>query len=114
MTHQLSERSRQILADPTKRPSWIIFELGLRGLNLANIGRELGVSRTTIYRVWEIRYPKMQAAIAEALGMLPQDLFPERYDENGLPLKFQNSTRPQRSNVRKQTKNYQEAESQAA
>lgn len=119
-----SERTRRILADPSKRPGWIIYELGLRGRNLAQIGRELGVGRTTIYRVWEIRYPKMQAAIAKELGMRPQDLFPERYDEDGIPRKFRgggkpppdgkNTTRQKRINVRRETKNNHRSETQAA
>jgi lambda repressor-like predicted transcriptional regulator len=61
---------------------WAIIkcELELRGHSLASIARELGVDRSAPQSVRRKRYPKMQAAIAERLGVAPESLWPERYE----------------------------------
>lgn len=98
-------RTRNILADPEKRHAWVMNALRLKGLTLADVARDGGVHRVALYHVWQKRYPRMQSLLAAALDMRPQDLFPERYDADGLPLKWgapdgKHTTRPKRSNGR--------------
>lgn len=76
---------RAILSDPQKRRGWVIYQLTLQGRSLAAVAREHGVARTGLYKAFVHPYPLMEKRIADALGMTPQALFPERYDELGLP-----------------------------
>jgi Ner family transcriptional regulator len=71
----------QILRDPKKRRAWVIYQLGLKGMNLSDIAREHGVVRGTVYHAFNQPYPRMERAIADALGMLVTDLWPERYKD---------------------------------
>lgn len=74
----------EILRDPKKRRTWVIYQLGLKGMNLSDIARTQGVTRGAVYRCFKVPYPKMEAAVANALGMHIPDLWPERYT-NGVP-----------------------------
>lgn len=71
--------SKQIPLDPKHRQSWIVYQLHRQGTSLAEIGRSLGVSRFAPSQALRRPYPRMEVAIAEALGLSPQALFPERY-----------------------------------
>jgi Ner family transcriptional regulator len=83
----MDSATRKILKDPRKRRGWIIYQLTLQGRSLASVARDAGVKRQTLYQVFHIRYPRMEKILADVLGLTPQLIFPERYDENGLPLK---------------------------
>ena len=67
------------------RREWIKFQLRVRGSSLSALARELGVSRHAPRLALVKPYPKMERVIAEKLGLKPQELWPERYDENGRP-----------------------------
>lgn len=69
--------------NPAHRRGWIKYQLGLRGLNFAAVGSRLGVTRNTVYVVFRWPYPKVERAIAGALGMKPEQIWPERYDAQG-------------------------------
>lgn len=69
-----------ILRDPKKRRTWIIYQLGLKGMNLSDIARSEGTTRGAVYAAFRHPYPRMERAIADALGMLVTDLWPERYE----------------------------------
>ncbi len=69
--------------EPQNRRAWVIYQLSLKGTSLAALARELGVRPTTIYQAFDRPYPRMEQAIAEAVGITPQELFPERYREDG-------------------------------
>lgn len=73
-----------ILRDPEQRRAWVIYQLSLKDRCLADVGRDLGVTRTAVYRAFDKPYPKMEQAIAKELGMLACDLFPDRYT-HGIP-----------------------------
>ena len=73
-----------ILSDPEKRRAWIIYQLSLQDKNLSAIAAKAGKGRQTIYKALTHPYPKMEKLIADELGMLACDLFPERYT-HGLP-----------------------------
>lgn len=126
MSRVIDDRLRQILACPEKRHAWALYQLRIRGLSVAELSRQAGVNRSAVYAAWQRRYPRMQAIIAAAIDMRPQDLFPERYDADGLPIKWlggkrlpvapsgNNTTRTKRRNGSRKTKNDQQSEAQAA
>ena len=79
MTHLL------VPLEENARREWIKFQLRVRGSSLSAIARELEVSRHAPRLALVKPYPKMERAIAEKLQLEPQELWPERYDENGRP-----------------------------
>lgn len=82
---QLDTPTKQLLKDPEKRRAWIIYQVNLQGRSLSDIARTAGVNRQTLYHVFLKPYPRMEAIIADALGLTPAQLWPERYDANGIP-----------------------------
>ncbi len=60
-------------------------ELRIRGTSLAQIGRDLGISGTSMSLggLGKHRSKRIERAIAEALGTTPEELYPERYREDG-------------------------------
>jgi Ner family transcriptional regulator len=61
--------------------SWAQIKCALeeRGHTLASLARKLEVSRSAISKVKVRPSPRVQAAIARAVGMKPEELWPERY-----------------------------------
>ena len=60
-------------------PAEVLAALNKQGLNLARLARSLGVKPTTAYQVLRLPYPKMERAIAEAIGVPPETIWPRRY-----------------------------------
>ena len=54
------------------------YQLDLRGLSMAEVGRAAGVSRSLVSHVvaGRKRHRKVEAAIARLAGVRPADLFP--------------------------------------
>lgn len=71
--------------DPTQRWEWIKYQLRAKGTSLAQLARELGVSDTAVKNAKRVPYPRMERAIAQALGLKPIDIWPERWNTNGDP-----------------------------
>lgn len=69
---------------------------------MAEVAAGAGVKRSSLYSAFLKPYPRMERVIADAVGMAPQDLFPERYDAHGLPNRRMG--RPPKSAI-KRTKN---------
>ncbi|MFA5633520.1 MAG: helix-turn-helix domain-containing protein [Porticoccaceae bacterium] len=78
------------------------YQIHMQGLTMAQVAAAVGVDRRTLYQVFRKPYPRMEKVVAEALGMTPQVLFPERYDADGLPNRMMG--RPQKS-ITKTVKN---------
>lgn len=74
-----------IAQDPFKRRAWVKYQLHLQGRSMAALAADAGVERCTLYWVFNRPYPRMEKVIADALGVTPQALFPERYGPDGLP-----------------------------
>jgi lambda repressor-like predicted transcriptional regulator len=57
------------------------MQLRLRGSSLAQIARDLAVARTSVTSVCQGRHRsrRIECAIAEKLGLRPEQLWPERY-----------------------------------
>lgn len=82
---QLDAKAKQLITDPAKRRAWVLYQLKLKGESLASIARGAGVTRQQTQKAMFEPYPRMEKILADALGVAPQQLFPERYDANGLP-----------------------------
>ncbi len=76
---------KRLFLDPKKRRAWVIYQLQLQGRTLASVAAEHGCKRQTLYAAFGKRYPAMEHRIAAALDLTPQELFPDRYDADGLP-----------------------------
>lgn len=74
----------EILRDPDTRRQWIKFQLAVHGTSMADIARELGVTRHAVKRALNISYPKMERVIAAKIGLEPCVIWPERYQTKGL------------------------------
>ncbi|EAM6404684.1 helix-turn-helix domain-containing protein [Salmonella enterica] len=57
----------------------IIAELKKRGISLAELGRRHGRSIHTAKNALDKPYPNGERWIADALGMEPKDIWPDRY-----------------------------------
>ncbi len=82
------ERRAQMSTDPRQafeNHERLKAELRIRGTSLAQIGRDLGISGTSMSLVGlgKHRSKRIERAIADALGTTPEKLYPERYREGG-------------------------------
>lgn len=66
-------------------PERVKQELRQRGTSIGELGARLGYAEKTIYSVVKAPMPLAERAIAEALGLLPQDIWPSRYESDGWP-----------------------------
>lgn len=82
---QIDTPPPEIVADQKLLRSWVIYQLAMQGRSLAEVARQAGVRRQTIYQPFLRSYPRMEKLVADALGLPPQTLWPERYDKHGLP-----------------------------
>lgn len=78
--------------DPSLRWEWIKYQLRTNGTSLAKLARKLRVSGPALKNVKRTAYPRMERAIAEALDLEVEKLWPERWNADGTP----NRIRPKR------------------
>lgn len=57
------------------------------GTTLAALCQAHGLNRASINCMWHRPWPRVQAIVAKHLGLLPQDIWPSRYDPDGEPLR---------------------------
>ena len=93
----LDSKTKLLLTDPVKRRVWIKYHIHMQGNTLAQIAKENGVDRHPLYNVFRAPYPRMELIVATALGYTPKEIFPERYDDDGLPNRMMG--RPQKSST---------------
>lgn len=75
------------IKNPRERWELIKAHLRIRGVTLTSIAGALGISRAAVGVVGRRRYPRVEAAVAAALGVQPRDLWPERYEADGRPVR---------------------------
>jgi Ner family transcriptional regulator len=75
----------EIPLEPTLRWEWIKYQLRANGTSFAKLARALDVSDSAVKNARRTAYPRMERAIAKALGLKPIDLWPERWNANGSP-----------------------------
>ncbi|MQX36859.1 helix-turn-helix domain-containing protein [Roseospira navarrensis] len=81
MTHDPSNTA--IPKNPAERRAWIVYRLRSLGLSLAELGRQTGVSAQAMSAACVAPNIHLEPVIAEAIGLTPQELFPERWSECG-------------------------------
>ena len=77
----------EVPRDLVKRREWIKYKLKIGGLSLAEIGRKHNISRQVVSTALYRPSPRWEHEIASALDMPPFELWPERYDHLGIPLR---------------------------
>ena len=82
-----SKSSSEVPRDLEKKREWIKYKLKIKGLSLAEIGRKHNISRQVVSTALYRPSPRWEHEIASALDMLPSELWPERYDNLGIPLR---------------------------
>jgi len=90
---KLTKEDRKLLADPARRRAWIHYQLKIRDLSFAKVARANNMKPACLGQVWRITYPRAEKRVADALGLHPADLWPERYDKDGLPI-YRGGPRP--------------------
>lgn len=66
--------------EPHLIKEWVKYQLGIRGLSFAELARQNGgVRREVPGKVFYMSYPKWERIVAVALGVQPEELWPERY-----------------------------------
>jgi len=70
--------------NPVHRRDWISYQLRLRGLSFRAVARREGVSHQAVCAAARGSSSRpLQEALAAALDLTPQGLFPELYDGDG-------------------------------
>lgn len=98
MTHTNVHNTRQKILDQEPaasearaglHPADIKAALEKKGLNLSELSRRCGYHPTAAGRALREPWPAVEQIIGEAIGLAPKDIWPDRYDDNGVPLKYQ-------------------------
>ena len=66
--------------------SWIHHRIKTKGFNWITLAEKHGCHPSTIKTAKDYAYPRIEKIIAEAIGMTPQALFPNRYTSDGKPI----------------------------
>jgi len=62
----------------------IVSELRIRtGKSLRQLSTENGLAKTTLSQALQRPYPNAELIIAKAIGVIPQDIWPSRYNSDG-------------------------------
>jgi len=69
--------------NPAERRGWVCYQLRLRGSSLTRIAKEEGVSLQAVSNALMMPSSFIEPAIAAALGLTVEQLFPERFDAMG-------------------------------
>lgn len=97
--------SYQVPKNPAERRVWIWVQLRLRGASLRRLAAEHGVSQQAMSHALIAPSSHLEVVIAAALGLTPQQLFPERFDDRGNRLGW---TRTQQRTTRAVARNVEE------
>lgn len=91
--------------DPIKRAAKIKEALYVRGLTFADIDRAYELPTGTAWNTLRHPHAAGEAAIADALAVKPEKLWPERYDAGGHRLEPQPPKNYRRPPTRRQRRN---------
>lgn len=69
--------------DPRERSIWVQAELRKAGISFAAIARDIGVDRRAPSQAMFLPNMRVEQALADALGLTVEALFPERFDDDG-------------------------------
>lgn len=86
---------------PQKEPArWAVIkcQLEIKGYSLQKLATEIGVSRSNMVSTKRTFLYKNQKAIADKLGVKPEEVWPERYGDDGNP-KYHSSLYPRKGST---------------
>lgn len=69
--------------NPAERRAWVVYQLRIRGLSLRALGRRVGVTQQAMSNTLSGPNSHLEPIISEAIGLTPQQLFPERFTKAG-------------------------------
>lgn len=84
--NKIDKPQKSIISDQSLLKAWVLYQLNIRGKSFASIARAKKVSRQCPAHAFKRTYPHMEKAIADAIGLNPKDLWPDRYDAKGTAL----------------------------
>lgn len=100
----LDIQTKKMISDPKRRRAWVKYRLDCQGLTLADVGREAGVERQTLYQVFHVPYPRIERVLAQSVGLTAQELFPERYRADGSRIRKKPGPKPKKKPTTKHSK----------
>lgn len=80
--------SHNIPLDLDSRWEWVKYQLRIRGTSIADLARDAGLNESAFRNAKRRAYPRVERDIANALGMLPGQIWPERWNADGTPLRL--------------------------
>ncbi|QSV17517.1 helix-turn-helix domain-containing protein [Photobacterium ganghwense] len=83
----MTEENKKIEAVPQQeeeRKAWILYQLKIRQLTLAELARRNKVSRQVLSKALTAHSPRWEKIIAEAIDYKPEDVWPERFKRYGV------------------------------
>ena len=70
--------------NPAERRAWVVYQLTVRGQSLASVAASLGVCRQAVSGALMTPSERIEQALADALDLPIETLFPERFDAKGV------------------------------
>ncbi|MGO0632243.1 helix-turn-helix domain-containing protein [Pseudomonas sp. SAR267] len=80
--------SHNIPLDLDSRWEWVKYQLRIRGTSIADLARDAGLNESAFRNAKRRAYPRVERDIANALSMLPGQIWPERWNADGTPLRL--------------------------
>jgi len=71
--------------DPNIKWEWVKYQLKLSGYTIRGLASELKISPSAVHAASKLPHPKIERIIAKKIGLKPEDVWPERYDQRGKP-----------------------------
>jgi Ner family transcriptional regulator len=93
----------EIPKKPAQRAAWVVFQLRMRGLSLSELARREGVTRRGMAAALYYPSAQLEPVIASAIGITVEQLFPERFSEDGTRLHRVIGEHPNRGQTRRQS-----------
>ena len=85
-------KAQKVAAGKDWHPADIKAALEKAGWSFARIARERGYARRSPANVLRIPWAPMEAIVGDIIGVAPQQIWPTRYDAQGLPLRRRGET----------------------
>lgn len=73
--------------NPEQRWEFIKYQLRLRGSSITQLARDMGLHDRTVRFAKQNRYPRVERRIAKTLGVTPWFVWPERWNNDGTPVR---------------------------
>lgn len=85
---KIDKETLKLFKTPAKRNAWIKFQLSLQGDTLTSLAKRYGCHKQQPVKALTQPYPAWEKRFAKEFDIALWQLFPERYDPSGVPLRF--------------------------